>query len=348
VGGVAMAVGGAMAYYSTARAVLAVSTGVTAAERAGGGMSPARFADGANKLATNYESLIPTEDAVLRRVADRTDLTVADVRAGLSAEAVSSTALVVVSFRWSDPDVALEATQALTDVLLARDSPSVSRRSLELVSAPKLQARSRTESPATLALLGALLGACLGLILVLAWERSDARIDDVLALARTTGVPATSLEALAPRSVDALLQRFRSQAGPGRCQVALVPADGDLEPVAADAARLLADAAEMQGQRVAVASPRTSRGPAALEDEADADGVVLVPGEAVDSVPAGADLPLQADVVVLVAREGRTESEARAAVDALAQLDIRPSLALLTPRRLPEALGTVETDRSLT
>ena len=63
--------------------------------------------------------------------------------------------------------------------------------------------------------IGVILGLVLGLVLVVAWERSDPRIDGAGELANAAGAPATALGDVAPGNIDALLERWRRLAGDG-------------------------------------------------------------------------------------------------------------------------------------
>ena len=60
----------------------------------------------------------------------------------------------------------------------------------------------------SVALLGVILGSVLGVVLLLAWERSDPRIDDLETLGSEVDCPTTSLEHASDETTAALLDRW--------------------------------------------------------------------------------------------------------------------------------------------
>ena len=71
--------------------------------------------------------------------------------------------------------------------------------------------------------MGALLGLGLGIILMLAWERADPRLDQPADVHALTGIPTTRLDDLTPSRAAALLERWLGLANSPNARVAMVP-----------------------------------------------------------------------------------------------------------------------------
>jgi hypothetical protein len=147
----------------------------------------------------------------------------------------------------------------------------------------------------------------LGLVLMVAWERFDARIDDIEALREEGNRPATPLGAIPSSPI--LLERWRQLAGTERPRVALLP----LGKSAGRRAAQLAD--------VLAASPDE---PGAFEFVVEAP----ILGGRSREVPT-----LPADLFVLVVKKGTRARKLHAALGALSEVGAAPDWLVLGTRR---------------
>ena len=324
----------------TAEAVVVVPSGA-------GPKGPGN-AQEADKLAVTYAAVIPKDDRVLKRIARDIHARESLVRRELRVVTDQGTSLI--RLRFTDPrrDVAIAGAAAVVRALTSpvAVTPSIAPRSIAPVRGPTTPAKS--SRAARTVPIGIVLGLVLGLILLAAWERADARIDDVASLKKEAGCPAMAVGDLSSRSMMALLQRWEALAGRAAPRIALVASAAAAESAAVAVAHRLHSAAEQGGTPIAI-----ERGWSAAADNAQAhslstsstelgpvhsgagvrrDRTALLVGAAPGSDVAGEPIALDSDFVVLVASPGTRVRDVRAAVTLLEQFGVSPGWALLAER----------------
>jgi capsular polysaccharide biosynthesis protein len=311
----------------------------------------------ATKLAVTYAAVIPQDDRILERIARSSGVSRTLVKRELTATTDQATSLIHLRFKDDRPNIAVAGARAAAEAVTARVrvSPSIAPGSIALVRFPTTPTGS--SRPATTVPIGIVLGLVLGLILLVAWERTDARTDDVASLEAETGCPATRLGDLSTRSAVALLQHWRSLAARPAPRLALVAAGANADSAAMGAARHLHEAAQREGMAIGIEdwqaggdddarSPGQSNGqgnPAAAQRHA-ADRPTLVAAGSPGRDPAGEAAILDSDFVVLVASPGARAADIRQTVSVLEQFGVSPGWALLTEGRRPHALRAPSMD----
>ena len=183
-GGLVAAKGSSTSYSATATLVV----------QSGAGKAGPGSANDAQALATTYAALIPKDQAILELAARSLHVSTGAVASRLSVSVEMGTSLLLV--KYSAP-VAEQAVAGST--LLARSvasaappTPAIASGSLVVVQLPSGAvaggALHKYGAP-----IGGLFGLLLGIVLVLAAERADPRVDDTLTLGEAAGCPAASV-----------------------------------------------------------------------------------------------------------------------------------------------------------
>ena len=161
---------------------------------------PGNAGEAAN-LATTYADLIPEDRVILQHVADRVGRDLDTVRARLAVTHDFDTSILRISFSDPDAEVALAGARVLADSVTGRRpvSTRIAPRSLSIVHVPTA-AVSQSMPRKRVAVLGMMFGLTLGLVLVLARERTHRRIDDLETLSAEVGCAASSLAAASEAS----------------------------------------------------------------------------------------------------------------------------------------------------
>lgn len=250
---------------------------------------------------------------------------VADVEQAVAVVGNPTTSVLLLQYRDSDASRALTAASALLTAVTGAHprANSVAPSSLVTVRGPSVL-RSSTGSGSSAIPIGVILGLCLGLVLVVAWERSDPRIDSVNELAHAAGTPATALGDVAPGNIGALLDRWSRLAGDstGPHVVGLLAATRRTEELVSPAAGELVELSATNGHvlRLAGAAPSA----------ADGHGLVIATGHRPGGPGAGEGVAAGADVVVVAVERGARVSELRRTLAVLDQFGAPPRWALLT------------------
>jgi tyrosine-protein kinase len=143
----------------------------------GGDISP----DGAQRLASTYAALLLDDDLIAQAIGAAVQREPAEVKARLTAVNPVNTALVRVTYAGRTRGEVLTGIEALkTGMTGPRPaSPGVRPRSVVPVQAARVTAPS---SPLTSIVLAAMFGLCAAIVIVVALERSDVRVDDTAIL----------------------------------------------------------------------------------------------------------------------------------------------------------------------
>jgi len=308
----------------------------------GGGPSEGINPDDADKLATTYAGIIPVDQKLLGDVGQAVGQSPSDVASNLSVVNEQNTSILEISFKSSDPQSAAKGARTAA-TLLSGPSPvaaGIVPSSLQIVSLPTNVGPAATTHKSRTVAIGAVLGLILGLVLLVAWERSDPHVTEPRSLSSQFGCPATPADRLSPDAAHALLERWASLTDGVPARVAILPADAASAGQAEQVARLLAGS----GQGVRYVDARSGPVPEALagghfssghsgngHSIDRGDSVVLV--HAAPPGQGGEAVALSCDLAVVVVRSGARNAEIRGMAEELANFGVVPAWALLTPRR---------------
>jgi hypothetical protein len=324
----AVAVGSARPGSTLAQAVAVVPAGAT-------DESPGN-ATQATQLAQTYVQAIPLDGAVLAAIARTVERTSSDVAGRVAVVGDPKTSVLLLRYEDTDRARALAGTNALLTAVTgdALNARSVAPDSLTLVRGPRVLRETTAARDSTTIPLGAILGLALGLVLLVAWERSDPRIDGAGELANAAGTPATALGDVAPGNIDALLERWRRLAGDGSGPhvVALLAGTRRAERLVSSAAYELATISASNGQLLRLGT--APHGPGGER------GLVVVTGGTPGGPAAGEAVAADAAVVVVTVPRGARATELRESLDVLGQFGARPTWALLVRRSIGKSAGS--------
>ncbi|WCB96955.1 hypothetical protein DSM104299_05725 [Baekduia alba] len=225
----AAALSGARTNSYTSSALVLVSSGADA-------KGPGDASEAIN-LASTYATLIPQDPGVTRYVGGKLGMSSGDVENDLTASHLTGTGLIKLAFKSDDADDAVRGA-ALTVGAITGDRPtsdSIGADSMRVVRAPSRDqgfSTDQTISPSASIALAIILGLFLGIVILIAWERADPRIDEPGDVELAAHLPASRLGDLSASARAALVQRLGGQAATGdgrRSTIALLPsADGQI------------------------------------------------------------------------------------------------------------------------
>ena len=277
----------------------------------------------ASNLATTYTNLIPEDREVLAGAAPKLGLTPAEVRKNLLVTHDFDTSILRLSFSNPDPAVAVRGSRIIAESIAGPKpvSARIASDTISIVARPQ-EATTSSLDPLKAIVLGLFLGLVGASLLMLAWDRSDARIRETKELSLETGCAASSLRQASDVSLVALLQRWIDIGGTTPLRVAMVAATDLAEPGCERAADRLLQVA--RGQRQVVRMGEQT-------DQSELD-IVLDIGGAVGGPKAGERHTRNANLVVLVVAEETPVDDLRHVLERLEQFDARPDWALLVDR----------------
>jgi capsular polysaccharide biosynthesis protein len=206
-------------------------------------------------LASTYATLLPQDPGVTRYVGKRLGKSASDVEDALSASHLTGTGLITLTFKDDDADTAVKGA-ALTVRAVTGTAPtsaSIGPDSLTVVRAPSHDqgfSKKQTISPSASLALAIIFGLFLGIIIMIAWERADPRIDEPGDVELAAHLPASRLRDLSGSARAALVQRLAGQARPSRC----------CRPAASRAPTCSTPATRCGPRRRAPGAPRRRRG----------------------------------------------------------------------------------------
>ena len=294
----------------------------------GGGGGPGNAGEASN-LATSYADLIPADRAIAQSLAQEIGRDPDVVEANISVTNDFNTTIVRLLFSDSDPAVALKGARYLAESVSGPVpvSAQIAPRSLTIVRLPS-QVTSQAMGTKSVALLGAILGTLLGFVLLLAWERSDPRIDDLETLVAELDCPTTSFEHVSDESKAALLDRWIALAGSEPAHVALLPVSANAEPAAIRTCDELVRVGSLTSRKISTPESSLSlqEAPSLTLQEAE---IVLGLGGIPGSDRAGEGLAIHSDVSVLVVTKGTRIAELRRTLAVLEQYGVAPVWAVM-------------------
>jgi capsular polysaccharide biosynthesis protein len=288
--------------------------------------------DQANRLAVTDAGLIPTDTAIADAVARLLGTTRSDVFGRISVFNDPGTALLRVRYKGTSAENALAGASAVAlSISGSRPaSPNIAPGTISIVRVPS--DASSSKAVGTLVVIGAALGLALGALLLVAWERTDPRLDDLEDLGTEVNCPTSSIDNLTDAAATALLERWRELGGASGTSVALLPTSTRLEVLVPNLARSLAAADTTRQTAVA------SNGPALLADGVPTTpqrakvGPTLFSGGVPGGSSAGQGVALACDLTVLVAEEGSRRRDVRQSLNVLREYGIVPAWAILASR----------------
>lgn len=306
----------------TAEATLIVQSGATRNDPGN--------ANEAATLAVTYSRLIPHDTRIIRYLAGVLGESTAEVRARITASTDPDTSLLRVRYSDAVSRRAVLGAQELAYAVagVRRVTPAIAPGSAVLFAYPTVAAPSSTGSPGAVPI-GALLGLLLGGVLVVAWERADARIDDRGNLRDLTGCPVSLVDGRVRGVVVALLRHWQATTAPegNAVRIALLPTAPRLEALLWDLARYFAETAASLSQPVGVEIGVPH------EPWIGGPTTTLVLGGVPGDEDAGEAVALACDLTVLVVPAGARQRDVRTALAALDHHGVWPSWAVLVPQR---------------
>jgi capsular polysaccharide biosynthesis protein len=287
--------------------------------------------DDADKLATTYAGVIPVDQTLLADVGKAVHQSSSQVASNLSVINEQSTSILELTYKASNPRIATTGARTAASLLSGPNpvAAGIVPSSLQIVSLPNTVGPAATTHKGRTVAIGAVLGLILGIVLLVAWERSDPHVTDARSLSGQFGCPATPADRLSPDAAHALLERWASLTDRVPARVAILPADKGSVAQADEVARLLA----RSGDGVRYIDARSGALPEALTNghlAGSRDSIALV--HAAPPGQGGEAVALSCDLTVVVMRSGARNAEIRNMAEELANFGVVPTWALLTPR----------------
>lgn len=301
--------------------------------------------DAAAKLATNYATLIPLDDAVITAAAAKAGVAPKDLRDSLTVTSDPGTALIRIDVVSEQALVAVDSAAAVAATITRPTPPGqIAVGSVKLVTVPDAAVRIGETSSSSL-LIGGLLGLLVGLLAAFALERSDRRIDTSDDLAELLGTPATDWGTVTPAEARALAYRWRSLSGVEDPEVAVVAtaplSRNDVKDLLAS---LRPDPLTASAKGAGPARP--SHAVARVEEGAPSGDIGLIAVGA-PGTGEGAELRTQtSDLVVVVVSEGTRAAVVRESLVRLGEYGVVVVWGLLAPkhpRRVPASAPATAT-----
>lgn len=261
----------------------------------------------AQALAATYAGLIPTDNAVLTAVSRATGLTEAQVKSGTTVTVVNGTSLLDLRFSSPRASTTTVGVTAMSNAISGEHPvtaaiPAGTMAVIHGASTPL----GHAQKPIEVVILGILIGLILGTVIVVVWERADARFDRPGQVTGQLGIPTRSLQQLNADSAMAMVDRWRSLAIIDEPTIALLSAVTGMQATTTVVGRELASLAPGVHLRTG-GSPGDENG---------------------DRVAQFANL-----TVLVIPREARVRAVLRS-VDFLSQVGIRPAWALMVDEDL--------------
>jgi len=246
-------------------------------------------AEEASALAVTYAALVPSDTAVTNVIAKRLGVAASSVSAGLSATAEAGTSLFVVTYTAPSASGAVAGANEAGAVLASAAPPGLAivERSVAVVRTATSAKRGR-DMRLYGEVGGGVGGLLLGIVFLLALERTDARVDDPEDAAEACGCPATRFPGgMSARELAVAVSRSAVPALPQAGPVTVVPLSVGALRSAERLGRLLASSWPQRGAApvVPVVAPY-SESPEALSEGTGPTILAACVGEPVRSLAA--------------------------------------------------------------
>ncbi len=300
----ALVAGSAGGWFAGVHAATSFSAQATVVVQSGSGRSGPGSANDALALATTYAALIPKDQSILSAAAGSLNTSTSAVGHALSVTVENGTSILLINYSAPSASRAVAGAEAVAHAVASSTpvTPAIGAGSVAIVSVPSAAHLQGTLHKYGI-VFGGFLGLVVGLILVLAAERADPRIDDAPTLATASG-----------------------------CRAALVPADLSFPELA----RVLSDSARSRGPLTVVPISVSDTGPT-MELARGLRPCWPADGPAVQISPAFAtgvvDLTRGTGPTVLVSHEGTRQRDVLAAAERLRMMGRAPVWAVLVTRR---------------
>ncbi|MHB1535784.1 MAG: YveK family protein, partial [Acidimicrobiales bacterium] len=326
------------AYFYSQRTPMAYLASAYVVVSSGAGSSGPGSANEASTLATTYAGLIPKDSAIIGSVSGQLHQRPVTVRKAISVFTSNSTAILRINYSGSSPRLAIAGAKAVA-LAIAGPKPAtntIPAGAVLLASLPTSAApASSTRSLAVP--IGLLAGLMLGMVLLIAWERFDPRIDDAKDLAELLPVPVTTEAELTVERVRALRLRWARlvAAMPGTTSSSVF-SNGHDHPGGAPALATIGLVVPTdrlssveEGLVRQLSAPVSGRGGPSVEHPM----VRIVPFGARSTPDGGRLASVGIDLVVLVVRQTERARDVMEAAKSLEDFGLSPRWAILTEPR---------------
>ena len=286
----------------------------------GGSSDDPGHASEAQRLAATYASVLGRDDGVSPAVAEALRRDRSEVEEHLVLQNVSGTSVIQVTYTASTPEEALQAVQTVVRLVTGTRprTPTVAPGTLQ---ATRVATQAQEQSRPPVVPIGLVLGLALGLLLAVTLDRADVRVEEGSDLDDLLPVPVSVLSG-SPAALAEISTRW-SERSEVTETVSLVPVlDSDHAAAAAVHARLV--------QHGHAAGVPLHGGDAAGQLDAAQRRVVVEHGSLAGEMR-GEVLSASYTTAVLVVTQGTPVRRVRAALPALAALDVRLLWCLVVP-----------------
>jgi capsular polysaccharide biosynthesis protein len=302
---IALVAGSAGGWFAGTHATTSYGAQATLVVQSGAGKTGPGSANDALALATTYSALIPKDQSILSTASGTLKVTPGTIEKNLTVTVENGTSLLLLSYSAPTPQQAVAGADAVARAVASSVplTPAIAAGSVAIVSVPNSASKEGMLHKYGI-VLGGFIGLVVGLILVLAAERADPRIDDAVGMAGAAG-----------------------------CRAAIVPSDLSF----AELARVLADAGREKGRLTIV--PLTIPDTASTMElarelrpcwPADGPAVAISPSFSSGVV----ELTKGSGPTVLIAHPGTRLRDVVSATERLRMMNRAPVWAVLANRRL--------------
>lgn len=166
----------------------------------------------AARLAASYAVLLPLDDQLLRAASDAAGISVERLSENLEVSNLGGSSLIEITVTEDSEEQAGSVLSSFIDAALEPATPLITPGSLEIVRVDPPEANEPISGIAV-TIAGGLLGAVIGLVVVVFWERSDPRIDVASDLYGAVQVPVSQYRDVVGEQAAAIAQRWIGMAG---------------------------------------------------------------------------------------------------------------------------------------
>lgn len=161
----------------------------------------------AARLAGSYAVLLPLDDQLLRATADAAGVSIERLSGNLEISQLDGSSLIEITMTEDSEQQAELMLSSFIEAALEPATPLITAGSLQIVRIDAPEA-SEPISNVAATIAGGLLGAVIGLVVVVFWERSDPRIDVASDLYGAVQVPVSQTRDVVGDQAAAIAQRW--------------------------------------------------------------------------------------------------------------------------------------------